>query len=322
MFRSSKKEHTSKHNHEHKNLVNHGRVFIFTIVLNSVYVVAEFTYGFIANSAALIADAGHNLSDVSALILAWIATVLAGKAPSERFTYGLRSSTILAALANAMLLLIVCGGIAWESFQRLMHPPAIAEMTVVLVSIIGILINGLSAFLFMKDSKNDINIRGAYLHMAADAGISFSVMLSGIGMMFTGWYWLDPVVSQIIVLIIIISTWGLLQESLKLALNAVPTDIDLSSVDAYLRSCRGVKDIHDLHIWGMSTTENALTVHLVIPDGYPGDNYMDEIMKTLSERFNINHSTLQMELGSSNHICNLQSIEKDTIVNGSHHINH
>ncbi len=179
-------------------------------------------------------------------------------------------------------------------------------MTVTLVAAVGILVNGFSAFLFIKGSKRDINIRGAYLHMAVDAAMSLGVMLIGIGMMFTGWYWLDPVISQIIVVAIVIGTWGLLRESVQLALNAVPTGIDVPAIDAYLRHCPGVTDIHDLHIWGMSTTESALTVHLVIPDGYPGDTFMDEIMQTLNTRFKIHHSTLQIELGTTDHNCILQ----------------
>lgn len=204
-----------------------------------------------------------------------------------------------------MFLLVVCGGIAWEAFQRLTHPPAIAEMTVVLVSAVGILINGFSAFLFTRGSKIDLNIRGAYLHLITDAAISFGVMIAGIGIMFTGWYWLDPIVCLIIVLIILIGAWGLLRESLHLALNAVPAGIDGVSVEKYLRSCSGVTDIHDLHIWGMSTTESALTVHLVMPDGYPGDAYIHDLTTTLNERFKINHTTVQIELGSCIHKCNL-----------------
>ncbi|MBS0299800.1 MAG: cation transporter [Proteobacteria bacterium] len=298
--------------HHHINPNNHGKAFGIAIFLNIIYVVAEFTYGFIANSAALVADAGHNLSDVLALILAWIASVLSRKAPSERYTYGLRSTSILAAMANAMLLLVICGGIFWEAIQRLSQPPIIAEMTVIVVAGIGILINGFSAFLFIKGSKEDINIRGAYLHMATDALVSLGVMLAGIGMMFTGWYWLDPIVSQVIVVIIFMGTWGLLRDSVQLALNAVPAGIDVRAIDTYLRSCPGVNDIHDLHIWGISTTESALTVHLVMPDGYPGDAFMDDIMQILNTDFNIHHSTLQIELGTTNHACVLQPSKVDT----------
>jgi len=300
------------HDHSHINPNNHGNAFGIAIFLNIIYVVVEFAYGFLANSAALVADAGHNLSDVLALILAWGASILARKAPNERFTYGLRSTSILAALFNAMFLLVVCGGIAWEAFLRLSNPPIIEETMVILVSGVGILINGFSAFLFIKGSKEDINIRGAYLHMAADAAISLGVMLAGIAMMFTGWYWLDPIVSQVIVVIIVIGTWGLLRQSVQLALNAVPAGIDVRTIDTYLRNCSGVIDIHDLHIWGISTTESALTVHLVMPDGYPGDAFMDDIMQTLTTHFNIHHSTIQIELGTTKHACVLQPNKVDT----------
>ncbi len=296
----------SRTGHHHIAPNTHGQAFVIAIVLNTVFVIVEFTYGFIANSAALMADAGHNLSDVLALILAWTATILARKAPSERYTYGLRSTTILATLANAVFLLIVCGGIAWEATQRLSDPPVVAGMTVTLVAAVGILINGLSAILFIKGSRKDINIRGAYLHMAADAAVSLGVMLGGIGMLFTGWYWLDPFISLVIVVVIVIGTWGILRESVQLALNAVPADIDVPAIDTYLRNCPGVADIHDLHIWGISTTENALTAHLVMPDGYPGDAFMDNIVQTLNARFNIHHSTLQVELGTTDHTCVLQ----------------
>jgi len=307
MFDNLGKKIFSNHNHSH--VTSHGYAFFISIILNTIFIIIEFTYGCISNSSALVADAGHNLSDVLALILAWLASILARKAPDNRYTYGLRSSTILAAIANAMFLLIVCGGIAWEAFQRLSQPPVITEMTVIVVSGIGILINGFSAFLFMKDSKEDLNIRGAYLHMAADAGISFSVMVAGIVMMITSWYWIDPVLTLIIVVIIVISAWGLLRESIQLGLNAVPANIDASAVEFYLRSCSGVSDLHDLHIWGMSTSESALTVHLVMPEGYPGDTYMDTVMKDLNDKYKIQHCTLQIEQGNTGHNCVLQPKE-------------
>ena len=266
----------------------------------------EFAYGLIANSTALMADAGHNLSDVLGLLLAWGAAILARKAPSERYTYGLRSTSILAALANAMFLLVACGAIAWEAIQRFSQPPVVAGLTVTLVAGIGIVINGLSAWMFVKGSKGDLNIRGAYLHMAADAAVSLAVVVAGVAMLITGWYWLDPVISLMIVVVIMIGTWGLLRESEQLALNAVPAHIHVSAVETYLRQCPGVSDIHDLHIWGMSTTESALTVHLVMPEGYPGDAFMDDIMRTLKERFFVHHSTLQMEEGTTDHSCALQ----------------
>lgn len=296
--------HGGSHHH-HGDPNNQGRAFVIAIALNTVFVLVEFAYGFIANSTALMADAGHNLSDVLGLLLAWGATILARRAPCERYTYGLRSTSILAALANAMFLLVACGAIAWEAIQRFSQPPVVAGLTVTLVAGIGIVINGLSAWLFVKGSKGDLNIRGAYLHMAADAAISLGVAVAGLAMMFTGWYWLDPVISLVIVAVIVIGTWGLLRESVQLALNAVPPHIDVSAVGAYLRQCPGVTDIHDLHIWGMSTTESALTVHLVMPEGYPSDAFMDDIMRTLKERFSVQHSTLQVEQGTTDHVCTL-----------------
>jgi len=297
--------HAHGHGHHHGDPSNHGDAFVIAIALNTVFVVIEFTFGFIANSTALMADAGHNLSDVLGLLLAWGAAILARKAPSERYTYGLRSSSILAALANAMFLLMACGAIAWEAIQRFSQPPAVAALTVTLVAAVGIFVNGLSAWLFMQGSKKDLNIRAAYLHMAADAAVSLGVVLAGIGMIFTGWYWLDPIISVIIVIVVVIGTWGLLRESVQLALSAVPSNIEAPAIDAYLRQRPGVTDIHDLHIWGMSTTESALTVHLVMPGGYPGDAFMDDIMRTLKERFSVQHSTLQVEQGTTDHACAL-----------------
>jgi len=296
--------HNGGHHH-HGDPNNHGRAFVIAIVLNTGFVVIEFAYGFIANSTALMADAGHNLSDVLGLLMAWGAAILARKTPSGRFTYGLRSTSILAALANAMFLLVACGAIAWEAVLRFSEPPVVAGLTVTVVAAIGIIINGLSAWLFMKGSKGDLNIRGAYLHMAADAAVSLGVAVAGLVMIFTGWYWLDPVISLVIVAVIVAGTWSLLRESVQLALSAVPAHIDASAVETYLRQLSGVTDIHDLHIWGMSTTESALTVHLVMPEGYPGDAFMDDIMQTLKVRFSVHHSTLQVEQGTTNHACAL-----------------
>ena len=298
-------QHGHHHGHHHGQPMQQGRAFAIAIVLNSVFVTLEFVYGYVANSTALIADAGHNLSDVLGLFLAWGAAFLARKPPSQRYTYGLRSASTLAALANAMLLVLASGAIAWEAVQRFSHPPVIAGLTVTIVAAIGIAINGLSAWLFMKGSKSDLNVRGAYLHMAADAAVSLGVVIAGIAMMFTGWYWLDPVVSLLIVAVILFSTWGLLKQSVQLALGAVPTQTDVSAITSYLRQCQGVHDIHDLHLWGISTTESALTVHLVMPEGYPGDPFMDNITQTLKERFSVQHSTLQVELGTTEHHCTL-----------------
>lgn len=254
-----------------------------------------------------MADAGHNLSDVLGLFLAWAAVVVGRRAPNERFTYGLRSTSILAALANAMLLLVACGAIGWEAVQRFSQPSAVASVTVMVVAAIGIVVNGLSAWMFVKGSAGDLNIRGAYLHMAADAAVSLGVVVAGLVMLFTGWYWLDPLVSLVIVAVILIGTWGLLRESLHLALNAVPPHIDLSAVAGYLRKLPGVTDIHDLHVWGMSTTESALTVHLVMPAGYPGDAMIDGITQALNQQFSVHHSTLQIEQGTTQHACSLHA---------------
>jgi len=298
-------DHSAHGHHHHGDPNDHGRAFAIAIALNSAFVVIEFAYGLIANSTALMADAGHNLSDVLGLLLAWGAAILGRRAPNHRYTYGLRSSSILAALLNAMFLLLACGAIAWEAVQRFSQPPAVAGLTVTLVAGIGILINGLSAWLFVRGSKNDLNIRGAYLHMAADAAVSLAVAVAGVAILFTGWYWLDPVMSLAIVAVIVVGTWQLLRDSVQLALSAVPTHIDAIEVENYLRQCAGITDIHDLHIWGMSTTESALTVHLVMPQGYPGDANMDDITRTLKERFSIQHSTLQVEQGTTNHACAL-----------------
>jgi len=291
--------------HHHEAPKDFGRAFLLAIVLNSGFVAIEFFYGWIANSTSLMADAGHNLSDVLGLALAWGASMLVKKIPKGRYTYGLRSSSILAALANAMFLMVACGAIAWEAAQRISAPPVVAGMTVMVVAGVGIAINGFSAWLFMRGSKSDINIRGAYLHMAADATVSLGVLVAGLAMSLTGWFWLDPITTLVIAGITVLATWGLLRESVHLALNAVPLNIEIADVDSFLRQCAGVTEIHDLHIWGMSTTESALTVHLVMPSGYPGDAFIDGISKTLRERFSIQHSTLQIEQGITNHTCGL-----------------
>lgn len=299
------------HGHHHHDLPTSGKAFALAIFLNSVFVSVEFGYGVIANSTALIADAGHNLSDVLGLILSWGAARLSRNAPSSHYTYGLRSTSILAALLNAMLLLVACGAIAWEAVQRFSAPPTVTALLVMQVAGLGILINGFSAWLFVKGSKQDLNVRGAYLHMAADTLVSLGVVLAGLAMMYSGWYWLDPAMSMLIVAVIVYGTWDLLRQSIKLVLNAVPTHIDLAQIEAYLKQFPGVTDLHDLHVWGMSTTETALTVHLVMPTGYPGDAVLDELTQTLKERFAIQHSTLQVERGSSKHVCALHPVVAD-----------
>ena len=297
--------HDHGHGHHHGPVDPKSRVFLVSIILNTVFVGVEFAYGLFANSTALMADAGHNLSDVLGLLMSLGALYLSRRAPSDKYTYGLRSSSILAALGNAVFLLLACGAIALEALERIAQPPEVAAGPVMVVAALGILINGLSAWLLSKDSHDDLNIRSAYLHMAGDAAISLGVVISGGVIMVTGWNWLDPVVSVIITAFIIVGTWGLLRQSIQLALSAIPEFVDVPALETYLRTFPGVKDIHDLHIWGMSTTESALTVHLVMPAGYPGDAVLDHITDSLREKFNIHHSTLQVEEGTTSHSCAL-----------------
>ena len=294
------------HHHHHVDPNGNGRAFALAISLNVIFVAIEFGYGFIANSTALMADAGHNLSDVLGLMVAWGAAILTRSAPNRRYTYGLRSSSILAALFNALILMMACGAIGWEAVQRFTNPAPVAGATVAIVAGVGVLVNGISAWLFLAGSKGDINIRGAYQHMAADAVISLGVVISGLAIMATGWAWLDPVVSIVIVLFILVSTWALLKESLRMVLAAVPDNVDAAKVTQFLRARPGVASIHDLHIWPMSTTETALTAHLVMPDGYPGDAAVDAIVSELKAGYAIHHCTLQVELGTTEHGCTLQ----------------
>lgn len=297
-------DHAHEHgHHHHADPASHGRAFALAIALNSVFVVVEFAYGLIAHSTALMADAGHNLSDVLGLMLAWGAAILTQRKPNARYTYGWRSSSMLAALFNAMLLMLACGAIAWQALQHLLDPIPVAGATVSVVAAIGIAVNGLSAWLFMAGSKHDLNIRGAYLHLAADAAISLGVLLAGLAVMYTGWTWLDPLVSIAIVVLIMLGTWSLLREALRMVLAAVPNSVDARGVEQFLREGNGVSDVHDLHIWAMSTSETALTAHLVMPAGHPGDGALDLINAQLKERFAIHHSTLQVELGTTVHAC-------------------
>lgn len=297
--------HHGHHHHHHEIPTDFGKAFAWSVGVNTAFVVIEFVYGFLANSTALMADAGHNLSDVLGLLLAWAASELAKREPDRKFTYGLRGTSILAATANAALLLVACGAIAWEALQRFWSPSPVAGNTVMIVAAIGIVVNGFSAWLFMRGSKNDLNIRGAYLHMAADAAVSLGVVVAGLVMTVTGWQWLDPAVSLVIVVVIVYGTWDLLGESLQLSVHAVPQKVNLKNIEAYLRALPGVSSIHDLHVWGISTTENALTVHLVTPGGYPGDEFMDSVTHTLEHDHGIHHSTLQVEMGTTNHVCAL-----------------
>jgi cobalt-zinc-cadmium efflux system protein len=294
-------DHGHGHGHHHPAPGDTGRAFLLAIALNTGFVAIEFVYGFIANSTALMADAGHNLSDVLGLILAWGAGMLAKSAPTRRFTYGLRGTSILAALFNGLLLMVACGAIAWEAVHRFAHPQPVAGTTVSIVAAVGVLVNGFSAWLFMAGRKGDINVRGAYLHMAADAALSVGVAVAGMIVMSTGWTWLDPAVSLAIVVIIVAGTWSLLKESLQMVLAGVPASVDASGVTGFLAEQAGVSEVHDVHIWAMSTTETALTAHLVMPGGYPGDAAIDHIVEHLREDFAIHHCTLQVEQGTTHH---------------------
>jgi cobalt-zinc-cadmium efflux system protein len=244
---------------------------------------------------ALLSDAGHNLSDVLGLVVAWAATVLAKRAPTARYTYGLRGSSILAALFNAVFLLLAVGAIAWEAVMRLFNPEPVAGATVMIVAAIGILINGTTAWLFASGRKGDLNIRGAYMHMVADAAVSAGVVVAGLLILLTGWPWLDPVASLIIVAVIVWGTWGLLRDSMAMSLSAVPSGIEPGSVRGFLANQPGVAQLHDLHIWPMSTTESALTAHLVMPGGHPGDVFLASLAHDVKHRFGIGHVTLQIE---------------------------
>jgi cobalt-zinc-cadmium efflux system protein len=276
-----------------------GRAFALGIVLNLGFVAIEFIYGLIANSMALLADAGHNLSDVLALVIAWIASVLTKRPPSGRYTYGLGGSSIVAALFNAVFLLLAVGAIAWEAILRLVHPEPVASGTVMIVAAIGILINGLTAWLFASGRKGDLNIRGAFVHMVADAAVSAGVVAAGAVILFTRWLWLDPLTSLVVVGLIVWGTWSLLRESFAMSVAAVPAAIDPQAVRRYLESCPGVAAVHDLHIWPMSTTANALTAHLVFPGGHPGDEFLMRCSTELRRRFGIGHATLQIEISEA-----------------------
>jgi cobalt-zinc-cadmium efflux system protein len=281
------------HSHAPKSF---GRAFAIGIGLNTAFVLIEAGYGIASNSLALIADAGHNLSDVLGLVVAWIAVILSKRPPTTRFTYGLRGSSIMAALFNAVFLLIAVGVIGWEAAQRLVDPQPVAGATVMTVATIGVAINGFTAWLFMAGGKGDINIRGAYLHMAADAAVSAAVIVAGLLVVLTGWLWLDPLVSLAIAAVITVGTWSLLRDSVLMSLDAAPPGVDPAAVRVMLERLPGVVEVHDLHIWPMSTTETALTAHLVIPGGHPGDDALHAIAAELETRFGIVHPTIQIEL--------------------------
>jgi cobalt-zinc-cadmium efflux system protein len=310
--------HQGDHGHGHGHSHAHGHVghshapdhfgfaFAAGVTLNTAFVIAELVFGYAANSLALISDAVHNFSDVISLLLAWAALWLARKQPTQQHTYGYRRASILAALFNAGLLLIAVGGIAVEAFNRIEEPAAVAGWTVVVVAALGILVNGSTALLFMRGRHGDLNIRGAYLHMAADAGVSFGVVVAALVIMATGWLWVDPAISLCIAAVVLASGWGLARDSVNLALDGVPKGIELAKVKDYLVTLEGVTELHDLHIWAMSTNETALTAHLVRPAGF-NDAFLHGVCEELSHRFNIHHATLQIE--ASSEVCKLAPAE-------------
>jgi cobalt-zinc-cadmium efflux system protein len=300
--------HDHDHGHVgHSHAPDHfGFAFAVGVTLNTVFVIAELVFGYAANSLALISDAVHNFSDVISLLLAWAALWLARKQPTQRHTYGYRRASILAALVNAGLLLIAVGGIAVEAINRIQEPAEVAGWTVVLVAALGILVNGGTALLFMRGRHGDLNIRGAYLHMAADAAVSFGVVVAAFVIMATGWQWVDPAISLCIAAVVLASGWGLARDSVNLALDGVPKGIELAKVKDYLVALEGVTELHDLHIWAMSTNETALTAHLVRPAGF-NDAFLHGVCEELSHRFNIHHATLQIE--ASSEVCKLAPAE-------------
>lgn len=299
------------HGHHHGGLghshapANFGSAFAIGTALNLGFVVVQVVFGLFAHSLALLADAGHNLGDVLGLLLAWWASHLVKTAPTERRTYGLGRSSILAALANAVFLLVAVGGITWEAVRRFHDPTPVAGGTVIWVAALGIAINTATALLFMSGRKGDLNVKGAFLHMAADAAVSAGVVVAGIAILYTGWHWLDPVTSLVINAVIVWGTWGLLRDAANLALDAVPTGIETTVVRRYLESQPGVVAVHDLHIWALSTTQTALTVHLVKPDAGIDDSLLVRTCEELREKFGIAHSTIQLERGDAAHPCGL-----------------
>ena len=305
--------HSHAHDHPHGHAGHShapdsfGWAFAIGTALNTAFVIAELIFGYAANSLALISDAVHNLSDVFALLLAWGAAWLAQKQPTQRHTYGYRRASILAALFNAGLLLVAVGGIAVEAVNRLYSPAPVAGWTVVVVAALGVAINGGTALLFMRGRHGDLNVRGAYLHMAADTGVSLGVVAAALVIMVTGWLWLGPAISLAIAAVVFWSGWGLARDSVNLALDGVPRGIELAKVKDYLGGLDGVIEVHDLHIWAMSTNETALTAHLVRPGG-SNDAFLHGVCEELAHRFNIHHATLQIEAAAE--VCKLAPADR------------
>lgn len=300
--------HDPRHVHHH-DCHHHGhagtstRAFAWSIGLNTALVIVQLVVGVAAGSLALIADAGHNLSDICGLLVAWIAAVASRWQPTRNLTYGLRATSIWAALFNAMLILLACGAIAWEAIDRLQTPAPVNAPLVMWVALLGAIVNGVSAWLFHRHAAHDLNAQGAYLHLLADAGVSLAVVGAALGIMATGWHWLDPACSLLVVAVIVWGSWRLFRQSVHLALGGVPRQIDPLAVRSFLASQPSVTDVHDLHVWAMSTTEVALTVHLVAPAGHPGDDFLQRVTRELDRRFGIHHATIQIERGD--HACAL-----------------
>jgi len=285
-------------NHSHDDLyapANHGKAFAIGVALNVAYVIAQIVFGIVAHSLALLADAGHNFGDVLGLLLAWGAIYLGKTRPTARRTYGLGRSSILAALANALLLLVAVGGITWEAIRRFSNPGEVGGKTVIIVAAVGIVLNGVTAMLFFGGHKRDLNVKGAFLHMAADAAVSAGVVIAGMIILLTGWHWVDPVASLLINVVIVCGTWGLLRGSMAMALDLVPENVDATAVRRFLEKQKGVTAVHDLHIWPLSTTRTALTVHLEMPNGSAGDIFLHHLCENLHHQFGIEHSTVQIE---------------------------
>lgn len=290
--------HDHHHDHGHSHAPkDFNRAFAVGVVLNLALVIGQVVFGLIAHSLALVADAGHNFADVLGLVLAWWASLLGRSIPTKKRTYGLRGVSILAALANAVLLLVTMGAVAWEAIVRLKNPPPVEGKIVIWLAALGIVVNGASAWLFFSGRKVDLNIRGAFLHLASDAGISLGVVVAGFAILWTHKLWIDPVASLLIVAAILYGTWGLLKDSVNLALQAVPAHVDRDAVEKFLQELPGVRNIHDLHIWAMSTTQVALTVHLVMCPAKVDDSFLAKTAKELEHEFGIEHATIQIESG-------------------------
>lgn len=301
------------HGHSHAP-ANYNRAFALGVLLNIAFVIIEFTYGLAADSLALIADAGHNLSDVFSLLLAWGAAALAGKAVSDQFTYGYRKATVLAALVSAFVLLLALAGIAWEAIERFANPQPIQGMTMIVVAAIGVFINTVTALLFLKGQKEDLNIRGAFLHMAADAAVSVGVVVAGLLILWGNWLWIDPAISLVIVAVVFFSTWGLLRDSLNYAMDGVPKHIATDEVRQFLLSLPAVKNVHDLHIWPLSTTTIALSVHLEVNEDKINNQLLSDIQHHCHEHFGIEHATIQVENTLTDNHCNLNGQSKESSI--------